>query len=231
MSLGTANSNYPATPSSKVVTIFAGDSAAADEGSFFVSTLAATAATAVACTTQALADTNPVLAIYNNNAAPGYNLYLRYIKAVMSVVAGSNTSLNYSLLVDTLTVKLTTTGTALGTPGNTNTNSPTRSGMTGFGGVNIAAAQTANGRRVGAGQVEAGLPVAFDEFLFCFGNQDLSASMVGTQTLVKKIVVPCAPVILAPGWWMTLGLWGASQAASAATIAWEIGYIERPQGQ
>lgn len=231
MSLGTNNLNYPYTQSSKVATIYAGDTVAADEGSFYISTLAATASTAVACTTQALADTNPALAMFNGSSPGGYNIYLRYIKMVMSVVAGSNTSLNYSILVDNLTVKLTTTGTALGTPANANTGSSSVSRMSGAAGVNVAAAQTTNGRRLGAGQVEAGLPVAFDEFLFCFGNQDMSTSMVGTQTLVKKIVVPCAPMILAPGWWLTLGLWGASQAASAATIAWEIGYIERPQGQ
>lgn len=232
MSLGTPNSNYPYTQSSKVAAIFSGDCAAADEGSYFVSTLAATASTAVACTTQALADTNPALALYNANPAGGYNAYLRYIKVVMSVVAGGNTSLNYSMLVDSLPAKLTTIGTAIGTPANTNTSSPSLSGIIGYGGVNIAAAQTASGRRVGAGQVEAGLPVAFDEHLYCFGNQDpSSASMVGTQTLVKKVMVPCAPVILAPGWWFTLGLWGASQAASAATLAFEIGMIVRPQGQ
>lgn len=231
MSQGQANVNYPVTASQKVAAMFAGDFSAADEGSFFVTTLAATASTAVACTTQALADTNPALAIYNGNAAAGYNVYLRYIKAVMTVVAGSNTSLNYSILADNLTVKLTTLGTALAAPANVNTASSARSGLVGYGGVNITAAQTSQGRRFGAGQVEAGLPVAFDEFLFSFGNQDLSAAMVGTQTLVKKIVVPCAPVILAPGWWMTLGLWGAAQAASAATISWEIGYVERPQGQ
>lgn len=231
MSLGQQNINYPVTASQKVAAIYGGDYAAADEGSYYVTTLAATAGTAVACTTQALADTNPMLGLYNNNAAAGYNIYLRYIKAVMTVVAGSNTSLNYSMVADNLTAKLTTTGTALGTPSNVNMSSSARSGLTGFGGVNIAAAATAQQRRVGAGQVEAGLPVAFDEFLFVFGNQDISAAMVGTQTLVKKIVVPCAPVILAPGWWLTLGLWGASQAASAATMSWEIGYVERPQGQ
>ena len=124
-----------------------------------------------------------------------------------------------------------TSFTAIGTPANVNTSSQSLSGLIGYAGVNIAAAQTSQGRRVGAGQIEAGLPVAFDEHLLVFGNQDVSASMVGTQTLVKKIVVPVAPLVLAPGWWMTLGLWGASQAASAATIQWEIGFIERPQGQ
>jgi len=225
------NTNFAVSGSSKVMPIFTGDYAAADEGSFYVSTLAGTASTAVACTTQALADTNPSLAIYNGQAAGGYNIYLRYIKATVSVVGGSNTSKNYSSLVDNLTVKLTTTGTALGSPQSTNTNSGVLSKMSGYGGVNIAAAQTAQGRRVGAGQVVGAVEVAFDEWVFDFGPPVYGKNLIGTTTLVSARTIPHPPVILAPGWWFTLGFWGASQAASADTIAWEIGFIERPTGQ
>lgn len=231
MSQGMPNTNFAVSGSSKVMPIFTGDYAAADEGSFYVSTLAGTASTAVACTTQALADTNPSLAIYNGQAAGGYNIYLRYIKATVSVVGGSNTSKNYSSLVDNLTVKLTTTGTALGSPQSTNTNSGVLSKMSGYGGVNIAAAQTAQGRRVGAGQVVGAVEVAFDEWVFDFGPPVYGKNLIGTTTLVSARTIPHPPVILAPGWWFTLGFWGASQAASADTIAWEIGFIERPTGQ
>lgn len=231
MSQGQANSSFPITTSAKNIAIFPGDYGAADEGSFFVSTLAATASTAVACTTQALADTNPSLAIYNGQTAGGYNIYLRYIKAFVTVVGGSNTTKRYSSLVDNLTVKLTTTGTALGTPQNVNTSSPVLSKMSGYGGVNVAAAQTAQGRRVGAGTVVGAVEVAFDEWIFDFGPTAYGKNLIGTTTLVSARTVPHPPVVLAPGWWFTLGFWGASQAASADTIEWEIGFIERPQGQ
>lgn len=233
MSLGQPNANVQIAPTTRTSTIFPGDFALADEGSFFVSTLAATASTAVACTSQALADTNPALALFNGQptGSGSFNVYLRYIKCRMSVVQGSSTHLDYSLLTDNLLVKLTTLGTAIGTPQCTNTLAGTSSRLVGYGGVNIAAAQTASGRRVGAGAVENGLPVAFDNFLFVFGEPVWTGAMVGTQTLVKTIVVPCAPVILAPQWWFTLGLWGASSAASAATLAFEIGFSERPWGQ
>lgn len=234
MSQGQANLNYPITTSTKVAPIFTGDYAACDEGSYYVSTLAGTASTAVACTTQALADTNPALGIYNGNVAGGtnpYNIYLRYIKATITVVGGSNTSKNYSALVDNLTVKLTTAGTALGTPQSTNTGSSVLSKMSGYGGVNIAAAQTAQGRRVGAGQVVGAVEVAFDEWVFDFAAPVMGKNLIGTTTLVSARTVPMPPVILAPGWWFTLGFWGASQAAAADTIAWEIGFIERPAGQ
>src|SRR5229473_550841 len=135
MSQGQQNTNYAISGSTKFSPIFTGDYAAADEGSYFVSTLAATASTAVANTTQALADTNPALGIFNGQSTGGYNIYLRYIKVKVTVVGGTNTS------------------TALGTPQSVNTGSSVLSKMSGYGGVNIAAAQTANGRRVGDGQV------------------------------------------------------------------------------
>ncbi len=234
MSQGQANANYPITQSSKVSSIFPGDYGSCDEGSFYVFTSPATAATAVACTTQALADTNPSLAIFNGNITGGtnpYNIYLRYAKATITVVGGSNTSKNYSSLVDNLTVKLTTTGTALLGPNSTNTGSSVLSKATGYAGVNIAAAQTANGRRVGAGSVVGAVEVAFDEWIFDFGPPVYGKNLIGTTTLVSARTVPHPPVILAPGWWFTLGFWGASQAGSANTIQWEIGYIERPTGQ
>jgi hypothetical protein len=192
--------------------IFGGDYGACDEGSFFVTTLAATASTAVACTTQALADTNPELGIYNGQPAGGYNVYLRYIKRFITVVGGSNTTLRYSSLVDNVLVKLTTTGTALATPANTNTSSNVSSMVSGFGGVNVAAAQSASGRRVGAGTVCGSVETAFSETIFDFGSPVMGKNYIGAAALATR-TVPHPPVILAPGFWFTLGTWGASKAA------------------
>ncbi len=230
MAQGQPNTSYPITTSSKVSSISPGDYAACDEGSFFVSTLAATASTALALSVQAGADTNPAVGIFNGQPAGGYNIYLRYIKVQVTVVAGSNSFVNYSSLVDNILVKLTTAGTALGTPANTNTGSGVLSKMTGNAGVNIAAAQSASGRRVGAGQIEGNLNVALDEWIFYFGPPAAGGDVNGTVTNPKRITVYHAPVILAPQWWYTLGFWGTAGAASAATYAWEIGFIERPSG-
>lgn len=230
MSTGQANPNIALSGSSKVMPILSPDYAMADEGSYFVSTLANTASTAVACTTQALADTNPALGLYNGQSAGGYNIYLRYIKMRVTVVGGSNTSKNYSAIVEQRTDKLSTTGTALGTPVNVNTGSSVLSKMTGYGGVNIAASANSTLRRVGDGQVVGAVEVAFDEWIFTFGDA-ANKNLIGTTTLVSARTVPLPPVILAPNWWFTLGFWGASQAASADTYGWEIGYVERPAGQ
>lgn len=230
MSQGQTNPSIALSASSKIMPVFSADMGAADEGSFFVSTLANTASTAVANTTQALADTNPAIGIFNGNSVGGFNTYLRYIKMRVTVVGGSNTSKNYSAVVDSVLAKLTTTGTAMGTPQNVNTASSTLSKTQLNGGVLIAAAAGAQLRRVGDGQVVGAVEVAFDEWIFTFGDP-ANKNLIGTATLVSARVVPLPPVILAPGWWFTLGLWGASQAAAADTYGWEVGYIERPPGQ
>lgn len=233
MSTGQPNTSFPLSASSKIIPVLNPDYGACDEGSFFVSTLANTASTAVACTTQALADTNPAIAIFNGQpATPGYNVYLRYIKARVTVVGGSNTSKNYSAIVEQRTDKLSTTGTALGTPVNVDTSSNNLAqGVTLTGGVNIAATANSTLRRVGDGQVNGAVEVAFDNWVFAFGEPASVMSQIGDQTKVSIKVISMPPVKLAPGWWFTMGFWGASQAASADTYGWEIGFILRPTGQ
>lgn len=231
MSQGTANPNISTSGSTKVMPVLANDYGAADEGSFFVATLANTASTSTAATTQALADNNPSFALFNNAPTGGPNVYLRYIKVRVTAVGGSNTSLNYSSIVEQRQDKLTSTGTALGTPVNTNTSSSVQSKLTGNAGVLLAAAANASLRRVGDGQIVGAVEVAFDEWIFDFGPPVWGKSLIGTTTLVSARTVPHAPVVLAPGWWFTLGFWGASKAAAASTYGWEVGYIERPSGQ
>ena len=233
MSQGVPNTNVGITPSSKVTSIFPGDYAAADEGSFFVSYLAATASNAVSLTSQVLANANPILAIQNQAPLSGnsYNLYIRAIKVVVTTVITGNSQLYYSTALDPLAVKLTTVGTPFNTPQNTNSNSAVMSKAALWGGVNIAAAVSANGRQTGAGIVSGALPVAFDEYIFHFGQPVFGGDMVGTQTLVKRITVSNAPLIVPPQWWFTLGFWAAAWTVSAApAFQMEVQYIERPSG-
>lgn len=234
MSQGQANTSYSITSSSKSSLIFAGDYAAADEGSFYTCTQANTAGTAVATTTQVLGAANPVLAIMNGwPVGPNsYNIYLRYIKVGLIVVSGSaaNTSVNYVMTLDPMQAKLTTITTVL-VPQNVNTTSGVLSKAQIYGGVLVAAAQSAQGRLVGAGQVSGAIQIAFDEWIFHFGDPSQDGSMVGTQSLVKRIGVGVNPIIIGPQTWFTLGVWGASWAAFANNYAIEIGYVERPIGQ
>lgn len=224
------NPNISVSGSTKVMPVFSPDYALADEGSFFVATLANTISTAVATTTQALADTNPALGLFNNNPAAGYNQYVRYIKVRVTVVGGSNTSKNYSAIYEKRPDKLSTQGTAFNTPKNANTVfSSLTSGLLAYGGVNIANSANASSYRIGDGQVVGSVETAFDEWIFVFGEYP-AKSFIGASALSSR-TIPMPPLVLAPGWWYTLGFWGASQAASADTFGWEIGYAERPGGQ
>ncbi len=232
MSQGQPNLNFPISGSSKVISIFSGDAAAADEGSYFTSTLVATASTSTACTTVALANTNPSFAIYNGQQAGGYNIYMRYIKVKTTAVGGSNTSKNYSMAMDNITVKLTSTGTALSAPTNINSGSSVLSKASLYAGVLLAAGGSSNVRLVGDGTMSSAVEVALDEWIFDFGAPVMGKNMTyGTATLISQRTVPCSPIVIAPGWWLTLGFWGASQAAAASTYGWEVGFIERPSGQ
>ena len=232
MSQGQANLNYTISPSTKVSSIFPGDYGACDEGSFFVTYQAATASTAATTTTATIGQANPTFALFNNNAVGtnNPNIYLRYIKLLVTAVGSGNSSLNYVSTTDTLLSKLTTATTAL-TVNNTNSNSSTVSKGVPYGGVLVAAASSASARIVGQGQITGALQVAYDEYIFYFGQPVFGGDMIGTQTLVKRISIPHSPVVIAPQAWYTLGLWAANTAAAANTVGIECGWIERPMGQ
>lgn len=235
MSQGQANPNIAITGSSKVVSIFPGDYAACDEGSYFTSNLAATASTAVSCSTQALGATNPALAIINtataNAAGTAPNIYIRYIRMLFTAVDTGLTTLQAVGSLDPLNPKLSTLGTLTNTAVSTNSNSSVLSKATIYAGVNIASALSAPGRIVHAAVLTNSIPIVLDTYIMAFGEPVSTYNLIGTMSLVKSVVVPVPPVIIAPGWTYTLGLWGASAAASAATIQWDIGWIERPSGQ
>ena len=233
MSQGVANPNIAFSASSKTMSIFAGDYAACDEGSFFTSWLGATASTAVATTTQALAQTNPTIAIQNlwPLGSNSYNIYLRSIKLYMTAVTTGATSAQCVGTLDPLPTKLTTVGTAMGSPMNTNSSSGVASRAAIYAGVNVAAATSINGRIAHIGTVTNAIPIILDNWVLAYGEPESVGTMIGTMTLVKKIVVPVPPVVIAPGWWYTLGFWGASWAAAAPSYTIEVSYIERPSGQ
>lgn len=239
MSTGIQNTGYPASQSIKNSSIFLGDQGAADEGSYFMAT-SPTPGTAIATTSSVVDDAatqssthaqaSPVMLIQNQNTAgSGFNIYLRYLKMYIVQVPTSATIWSYALRVDPLSTKLTTAGTVI-TPVNVNSNSGTLSkAYINFGAITTVIA-SAQSRLVGAGLVTGAIPVAQDQWIFTFGDGSRSSDSIGTQTLVKSLSVPCAPVIIAPGFFFTLEMWGASNGAAPSWV-FELGYIERPSGQ
>lgn len=240
MSTGVPNLNVTSVGTGRQTLIFAGDNGVSDEGSYFTA-CTATPMTGVAQTTSVVDDAatqssthaqaSPALYIQNQNpAGSGINIYLRYIKIVLqSQAPTSATSWQYSFRFDNNTSKLTTAGTVL-TPHNTN------SGVTALSKayINVGAITTVIMSSAGwlhsAGVITGAIPVVLDQYTFTFGDVASSTGAIGTQTLVKALSIPVAPIVIAPGYQLTMGQWGASNAAAPA-FSWEIGYVERPTGQ
>jgi hypothetical protein len=226
------NANVSQANSQPVRTIFFGDYAAADEGSYFTAWLGATANTAVATTTQALASTSPSVVIFNGNPAGGYNIYMRTLKVRMTVVTTGTTTVEHIGVLNPNTGAQTTVGTAFNAPNNVNSASGTASKAALYGGVNVMATPGAGSRIVHTGPVTAIIPIVLDQWQFTYGDVgqgNTFGTVIGTTGSSVSVNLP--PVIIAPQWFYTIGFWGASWAASAPTYRLDVGYIERPSGQ
>ena len=231
MSQGQPNASIAITQASKVVSIFAGDYAAADEGSFFTSFLAATANTAVAVTTQALATTSPVFVLFNGNMPGGYNIYMRYIKFRITVAQTALTTVEQVGVINAVAGAQTTLGTAMAAPVNVNGSSSTLSKALLWGGVNVMATPGTNARIVHSGPVAGIIPIVLDSWHFNYGDPNLYGAMQEAVTTTKILTIALPPVIVGPQQYYTLGVWGAAMAATAATYKIDVGFVERPSGQ
>jgi hypothetical protein len=207
----------------------------ADEGSYFTASLGATANTAVAVTTQALGTSSPHIVIQNTSPAGGYNLYLRSIKLRITTATTGITNVNHVGVLNPNPQAFTTLGTVFTAgPANANAASGTTSRALIYGGVNVCTTQASSSgsRIVHTGPVTSIIPIVLDQWIFDFGG-GTGGNSFGTviSTTTSFISVSCPPVIIAPQWFYTFGLWGTSWAASAPSYLMDVGYIERPSGQ
>jgi hypothetical protein len=243
MSTGVQNPGFTSATSQKVSLIYYGDTGACDEGSYYTATN--TPGTAIATTTSVVDDATgatthaqqkPVMWVANSGqagagtAAP--TIYLRYLKMNIVQVPTSASSWKYAMrLTPNISSKITTAGTLI-TPQQPNSNTSMGSrALIQFGAITATDSTLDLGQRlVAAGQVHGGLPVALDEWLFNFGGPAVGFDTNGTVTNVKRLSIPCPPIIIAPGWGWVLEMYGASNAA-APSWEFEMGWIERPFGQ
>lgn len=80
------------------------------------------------------------------------------------------------------------------------------------------------------GTMRSVIPVVGDEYIFVFGRGDSPGTVSDIAgTTAKRIVIPCAPVILRPNANMTalLHLWFPSNATTAAAFECAAGWYER----
>lgn len=231
MSTGHANPNVSNQASTVSRIIFGGDYAAADEGSYFTSWMAATANTAVAVTTQALGTTSPVLVVFNGNPAGGYNVYMRTVKFRITAAQTGLTTVEHVGVLNSSNVTHTTIpATGMSAPVNVNGSSNNSSKTLLYGGVNVCMTPGQLARIVHTGPVVGIIPIVLDAWIFSYGGADMFGANQEAATTTKTVTVALPPVIIAPQQYYTLGLWGASMAASAATYRMDVGFIERPSG-
>ena len=240
MSQGQTNAAFPYTTSTKSIGMLVDEYGLADEGSYFIATNP-TPGTAIATTTSVVDDATgatthaqqkPVLLIQNQNTlSSGVNIYLRYLKMFVTQIPTSATGWRYAMRLDPLSTKLTSAGTII-TPQNPNGASTTTSrAYVNFGAITTTDSTASPQQRlIGNGMVAQAIPVANDEWFFNFGATFASIDSSITSANVKRQSFPVPPVIIPPGWFFTLEMWGASNAA-APSWEFELAYAERPQGQ
>jgi len=209
-----------------------------DEGSLFIAS--SVPGTAIATTTSVVDDAatqssthaqaSPVMLLQNQNVAgSNYNVYPIYLKMNIIQVPTSATLWKYAIRLDPLSTKLTTAGTVI-TPQNLNANQTNNSKCyVTFGAITTVIA-SGQSRLVGNGLVSGAIPVANDQWYIAFGQVASSPDSIGTQTLVKSLTIPVPPIVIPPTWFMTLEMWGTSNAA-APSWDFEFVYAERPAGQ
>ena len=211
----------------------------ADEGSYFI-TRTPTPGTGQASTANvtAYSSTTPFIVIQNANPVGGKNVYLDYIKLLLTA-AGNPTTLLYVTAIDTVPVF---SGLGASAAGGNNTGVPTNilngpNPVNTGGGVasqamiwagTVAAISAGGGRRIlSNGPIRTAAPVVNDQYLFNFGGCDLSLDgVLVSGAAIAQRSIPHAPVCIGPQGSFLLHLAGAGMS-SAVSCEIEIGHVER----
>jgi hypothetical protein len=207
--------------------VLKGDYLAADEGKFFTSTQGIVASTALALTTTALAQVNPTVVVFNGQPPGGKNLYMRHAKLTTTTIVAAITSVQHVGILNGDLSAHTTVGTLMSTPANNNGSLDNPSLAKVWGGVNIMSTPAAKSRLVHSGEVDNDGPVALDNWTLVYGESGVPDVKIGAvATLVRHVVIPIPPVIVAPQQFYTLGFWGVAWAATAASYRIDVGWLE-----
>lgn len=208
----------------------------ADEGSFFVATNPTTG-TGIATTTSVVDDAAtasathaqnvPVMYIQNNAPATDPDspcIYLHHLRMIVTAAPTSATVWNMSVRADN--VPRYTSGGSRIIPVNSNTcYGNDTNALIYFGAVVTTNLPSASARLLCNNQIQSTIPVVKDVWHITFGDSVMPSSIL-TASAAKNINVPCPPIIIAPGWNIAIGMWGASNAGAPAW-EFELGYSER----
>ena len=237
-----ANILFPTSASQKVAGIWNSDHALVDEGSYFIATTPISG-TPIAMTTSVVDDAAtassthaqaaPVLYIQNTDVMGGptsrtiYMKYLRLVQIIANQAWSSATNAQYSLRLDP-TTRYTSGGTQI-TAKSINPTSGVTPGALIYMGAVVTALPSTNGFMVGRGQIQGTIPLPGDQWLFTFGDVVGPTNLLGASA-IKNITLPCGPIVIPPGYNLTLDIW-ATALAAAPQFELEMGFVQRQSGQ
>lgn len=198
-----------------------------DEGQYFVAKNTPGTGIAGIAATGAYSDAESFLLIKNGaGASSGTRLYLDYLRVVVTAAGANGTDHLYAIKLEPSGTDRYTSGGSAITPVNPNVDSSIASGATIKVGALVTTAASSNARLVAAGVIRPVIAVVGDQYIFDFGGEVQSTSMVNAGTAIAHCPINCPPIIIGPGCTMVMSLYASSQTA-ACSYEFELGYWER----
>ena len=219
------------TSTQPVVSSLAGgrDIPLADAGAFFVATTPTPGTGIVtSASVQAFTATTPYFVVFNGNSAGGANIYPIYLRLTQSVIGATASVATF--LTNTLDLGnlVTSGGTALTKVNTTANNANTGNAICTVGAITAPAATGAR-KVVSHSKVRSlTIGVVHDSIALNWGapTQALTSTLINNTTSKSDTVFNCAPIVISPGWSMSLIHWAASQT-TGSTYEVEFGYVEK----
>ena len=234
-----------------ILPLWPNDQMLADEGSYFLSTLAPQATALQLGISANFAATSVALAFQNTEGAQfdgGVRCYIRYLRFLCSVAPASATALLFASVLDA-SMRTPTTVVLLGGAAATLTcykplvvatsldQAEGGKGQPYFplsaaAGAPPTVAAASQGARtiVGNGSLRAQIPVVGDEYVIQFGMGDHPAGSLVTAAPAgaSRIITTHPPIVIPPQAWWLFYLWAPSNAATGMAFSgFEVGWAER----
>lgn len=203
---------------------------AADQGAYYTFTNPTPGTGIISGVVTSLADTTPLLIIKNNNQqGSGVNVYLDYLKLVVSVIGVGHTVPFVALKIDrSQSVTRYSSGGSTITPAasSANASNTTGSSQVFFGA--LTAASAGNAALLASHRIKGAIEVVLDSFTFDFGpcEQQPQNGLADNTTTISHGYFPMPPVVLGPQMHALIHYWGASMSTGTTFFVnggyWEI---------
>lgn len=231
-----SNVLFPTLTAQKVVNIWPTTQGIVDEGTYFVATNP-TVGTGIATTTSVVDDgnsgstsaqTRPLMIIQNQYAPGDPNAKNIYPLNLNLQVTGAPTSATYwqcAMHLDVAGSNRYTSGGSVITPVNVNGAASGASRAAIYFGAITAAAATASAKLVFNHMVNPTIPVVKDTMIIAFGSTT-DGNYANVTSVNKTVALSAPPIVIGPGQFLVIEMWGASNAAAPA-FEFQLDYVER----